>query len=121
MAVSVWRRGAANGFTAQLNRNDTWPDRKSPGQVVIPGLRKLTAASDFQGYFDVYDATLHESGGGMTLTAYLRADTAQLVVDVTGADPGSTQTAQVKLWSGRPSRVVARLLELGGTDQDHFQ
>ena len=69
--------------------------------MVIPGLSTLTGASDFKGYFDLYDGTLHESGGGMTLTAYVRADAAQLVVDVTGADPTSTQTAQVKLWSGR--------------------
>src|ERR1041385_619155 len=28
LGVAVW---AANGFTAQLNRNDTFPTRKSPG------------------------------------------------------------------------------------------
>lgn len=97
----------ANGFTAQLNRNDTFPDRKSPGQVVIPGLSRLTGAADFKGYFDLYDGTLYESGGGMTLKAYVRADTSQLVVDVTGADPGSSQTAQVKLWSPRDPRAEA--------------
>src|ERR1041384_4851824 len=44
----------------------------------------------------------------MTLTAYVRADTAELVVDVTGADPSSSQTAQVKLWSSRnPSAQVS--------------
>ncbi|MEE3921091.1 hypothetical protein V2I01_31595 [Micromonospora sp. BRA006-A] len=42
---------------------------------------------------------MRASGGGMTMTAYVRADAAQLVVDVTGADPNSTQSAQVKLWS----------------------
>ena len=98
LGTAAW---AANGFTAQLNRTDTFPDRKSPGQVVIPGLSRLTGAADFSGYLDLYDGTLHESGGGMTLNAYVRADTAQLVVDVTGADPASTQTAQVKLWSSR--------------------
>jgi hypothetical protein len=35
LGVAAW---AANGFTAQLNRDDTFPDRKSPGQVNIPGL-----------------------------------------------------------------------------------
>lgn len=104
LGVGAW---AADGFTAQLNRNDTFPDRKSPGWVVIPGLSRLTGASDFKGYLDVYDGTLHESGGGMTLTAYVRADASQLVVDVTGADPGSTQTAQVKLWSGRSPSAQA--------------
>ena len=98
LGAAVW---AAGGFTAQLNRADTMPDRKSPGQLVIPGLAKLTTASDFKGYLDLYDGMLHESGGGMTLTAYLRSDKAELVVDVTGADPNTAQTAQVKLWSGR--------------------
>ncbi|MEV6012356.1 hypothetical protein AB0M29_36830 [Streptomyces sp. NPDC051976] len=104
LGAAVW---AANGFTAQLNRSDTFPDRKSPGQVVIPGVSKLTDAPDFAGYLDVYDGMLHESGGGMTLTAYVRSDTAQLVVDVTGADPSSMQTAQVKLWSGRSPAATA--------------
>jgi hypothetical protein len=104
LGAAVW---AANGFTAQLNRTDTFPDRKSPGQLVVPGLAKLTTAADFTGYLDPYDGMLHESGGGMALTAYVRADTAQLVVDVTGADPNSTQTAQVKLWSGRSPSASA--------------
>ncbi|MEV5750462.1 hypothetical protein AB0L00_21800 [Actinoallomurus sp. NPDC052308] len=104
LGAAVW---AANGFTAQLNRSDTFPDRKSPGQLVIPGLAKLTGAPDFTGYLDPYDGMLHESGGGMSLTAYVRARTAQLVVDVTGADPNGTQTAAVKLWSGRNPSVRA--------------
>jgi hypothetical protein len=104
LGAAAW---AANGFTAQLNRTDTFPDRKSPGQVVIPGLSRLTGAADFSGHLDLYDGTLRESGGGMTLTAYVRADTAQLVVDVTGADPAGTQTAQVKLWSSRSPTASA--------------
>jgi hypothetical protein len=36
----------------------------------------LTGAADFSGYLDPYDGTLYESGGGMTLAAYVRADTA---------------------------------------------
>ena len=113
LGAAVW---AANGFTAQLNRTDTFPDRKSPGQVTIPGLARMTGAADFTGRLDLYDGTLRQSGGGMTMTTYVRADTAQLVVDVTGADPNSTQTAQVKLWSGRApaaraSGAVATLAE----------
>ncbi|MFB9238663.1 cellulose-binding domain-containing protein [Plantactinospora siamensis] len=104
LGVAEW---AANGFTAQLNRNDTLPDRRSPGQVVIPGLSRLTGAADFHGYLDLYDGTLHESGGGMTMTAYVRADAPELVVDVTGADPNSSQSAQVKLWSGRSPSAQA--------------
>jgi hypothetical protein len=113
LGAAVW---SADGFTAQLNRTDTFPDRKSLGQVVIPGLSRLTGAADFSGRLDLYDGMLRQSGGGMTLTAFIRADTQQLVVDVTGADPNATQTAQVKLWSGRTptaraSGAVAALAE----------
>ncbi|QNE21877.1 RICIN domain-containing protein [Kribbella qitaiheensis] len=104
LGAAVW---SAGGFTAQLNRTDTFPDRKTLGQVVIPGLSRLTSAADISGTLDLYDGMLRQSGGGMTLTAFVRADTRQLVVDVTGADPNSTQTAQVKLWSGRSSQARA--------------
>src|SRR5882757_4673810 len=50
VGAAVW---AANGFTAQLNRDDTFPDRKSPGQVTIPGLAKLTSAADFAAHLDL--------------------------------------------------------------------
>jgi hypothetical protein len=35
LGVAEW---AANGFTAQLNRSDTMPNRLSPGQLNIGGL-----------------------------------------------------------------------------------
>jgi hypothetical protein len=104
LGVAGW---AANGFTAQLNRGDTLPNRLSPGQVLIPGLSKLVNAPDFAGYLDLYQGMLIESGGGMTMTAYVRADAPELVVDVTGADPNSMQTAQVELWSGRSPKALA--------------
>ena len=44
LGAAIW---AADGLTAQLNRGDTLPDRKSPGRVVIPGLARLTAAPVF--------------------------------------------------------------------------
>ncbi|RKQ93334.1 concanavalin A-like lectin/glucanase superfamily protein [Solirubrobacter pauli] len=111
--AAVW---GAGGFTAQLNRGDTWPTRKSPGQVTIPGLAPLTNAADYRGSVDLYDATFRQSGGGMTATTYVRADKDQLVVDVTGADPNSTQTARINLQSGRnptagASDGIARLAE----------
>ncbi len=104
LGVAAW---AADGFTAQLNRADTMPDRLSPGQVVIPGLSSLTGASDYHGRLDLYDGTLVESGGGLTATAYVSADSDQLVVDVTGADPTVPQTAQVKLWEPRTPTAQA--------------
>jgi hypothetical protein len=98
LGVAAW---AAGGFTAQLNRSDTLPGRKSPGQLQIPGLSALTGASDFKGSLDVYSGVLNESGGGMTLKAWVSATKDELVVDVTGADPGAQQSATVSLWSGR--------------------
>jgi hypothetical protein len=102
---AVW---AASGITVQLNRVDTFPDRKSPGQVTIPGLSTITGASDFHGTLDLYNATLILSGGGMTARIYIRADSDELVVDVTGAKPSSNQTASVGLWASRnPTAAVS--------------
>jgi len=103
LGVAAW---AAGGFTAQLNRSDTLPDRKSPGQVQIPGLSTLTGAADFKGYLDVYTGVLNESGGGMTLKAWVSATKDELIVDVTGADPNAQQTATVSLWSGRSPQAA---------------
>ncbi|MGC0314927.1 ricin-type beta-trefoil lectin domain protein [Kitasatospora acidiphila] len=104
LGAAVW---AAGGFTAQLNRADTLPGRKSPGWLQIPGLSRITGASDFSATVDPYDGMLRESGGGMTATVYVRADKDELVVDVTGADPNSTQSATVNLWSGRTPTAAA--------------
>ena len=41
-----------------LNRADTFPGRKSPGQVVIAGLAQLDNASDFSGRLDLYVGVL---------------------------------------------------------------
>ena len=43
----------------------------------------------------------------MTATSYVRADKDELVIDVTGADPASTQTASVDLQSGRHTGAAA--------------
>jgi hypothetical protein len=104
LGAAAW---AAGGFTAQLNRADTLPGRKSPGQVTIPGLSTLTGASDFKGTLDLYTGVLNESGGGMTLKAWVSATKDELVVDVTGADPNAQQSATVSLWSGRAPQAAA--------------
>jgi hypothetical protein len=117
LGAAVW---AANGLTAQVNRWDTFPDRKSPGQLVVPGLSKMTQAADFKGHLDLYDATLVESGGGMTAAIYVRADAQELIVDVTGADPSSMQSAEVHLWTGRSPTAQANdaIATLAETWQD---
>jgi hypothetical protein len=120
MGAAVW---AAGGLTAQLNRSDTFPQRKSPGWLTIPGLAALTSAPDFSARLDLYDGTLVESGGGMTATIYTRADKDELVVDVTGADPATAQTAQLALWSGRSPQALAsgKIATLGETWVDNTQ
>ncbi|GAA1957800.1 RICIN domain-containing protein [Kitasatospora viridis] len=120
LGAAVW---AAGGFTAQLNRSDTLPDRKSPGWLTIPGLAKLTSAPDFAAHLDLYDGTLVESGGGMTATVYIRADKDEMVVDVTGADPATPQTARLALWSGRSPQALAagQVAALGETWVDNSQ
>jgi hypothetical protein len=104
LGVAAW---AAGGFTAQLNRSDTMPYRLSPGQVQIPGLSAMTSASDFTGTLDLYNGALDESGGGMTLQAWVPAGKDELIVNVTGANPGTRQTATLSLWSGRSPTAAA--------------
>ena len=104
LGVAAW---AANGFTAQLNRSDTMPSRLSPGQVQIPGLAAMTSASNFSGTLDLYNGVLHESGGGMTMQAWVPAGKDELIVDVTGANPGTPADRDLYLWSGRTPTATA--------------
>ena len=104
LAVAEW---SDNGLTAQLNRVDTLPNRKSPGQVIVPGLSVLTKKGCYHGSLDLYDAMFRESGGRMTATAYILQNKDEFIVDVTGADPNETQTAQIQLWAGRSPTASA--------------
>ncbi|HJP77314.1 MAG TPA: hypothetical protein VJ914_23800 [Pseudonocardiaceae bacterium] len=104
LGIGLW---SANGLTAQLNRADTLPDRLSPGQLTIPGLAALTSAPDYHATLDLYDGVFTESGGGMTARAYVPAGHDELVVDVTGANPATTQTAQLALWQPRTPTAAA--------------
>ncbi|MEO6965338.1 MAG: glycoside hydrolase [Acidobacteriaceae bacterium] len=105
LGVAVW---SADGFTAQLNRADTLPDRLSPGQVVLPGLTPLIRAGDYAGRLDLYNGEFQEHGGGMTAKAYVQPDTDTLVIDVTGALPAEQQTAQLRLWEPRTAQTLAK-------------
>ncbi|MFP5230837.1 MAG: glycosyl hydrolase family 95 catalytic domain-containing protein [Acidobacteriota bacterium] len=104
LGVAVW---SAEGFTAQLNRNDTLPDRLSAGQLVIPGLSVLTGAADYSGRLDLYRGEFSERGGGMSVTAYVEPKTDALIVDVSGANPDREQTAVLRLWHPRAPRAAA--------------
>lgn len=98
LGVAVW---GEQGFTAQLNRADTFPNRLSPGQVVIPGLKRLAGAADYSGRVDLYNGEFVEHGGGMTATVFVQPGADVLVVEVKGADPSTVQTATLHLWSPR--------------------
>src|ERR1700733_13035550 len=103
LGVAVW---SADGLTAQLNRNDTLPDRLSPGQVVIPGLAALTAATDYSGRLDLYNGEIREQGGGVQASIYVQPETDTLVVDVRGTNPDKPQTAQLRLWAPRTTHAA---------------
>jgi hypothetical protein len=103
LGLAVW---AQDGYTAQLNRGDTFPLRLSPGQVVVPGLNKLIGAGDYSGRLSLYDGEFRQSGAGMTAITYVDEALDVMVIDVTGADPKVPQTAELRLWSPRKPQVV---------------
>ena len=98
LGAAVW---AEDGFTAQFNRADTFPLRLSAGQLVVPGLSKLTSSSDFSAKLNMYDGEFQAQGGGLTATAFIQKSTDVFELDVSGADPAVLQTAILKLWEPR--------------------
>jgi alpha-L-fucosidase 2 len=104
LGVAVW---SADGLTAQLNRNDTLPDRLSPGQLIIPGVAAVTRAEDYAGRLDLFRGEFREQGGGMTVKAFVEPDMDTLIVDVAGANPNQPQTAVLKLWAPRAPHAGA--------------
>jgi hypothetical protein len=60
----------------------------------------MTSASNFSGYLDLYNGRLHESGGGITMNAWVPAGKDELIVDVTGVDASTQQSATLSLWDG---------------------
>ncbi len=104
LGAAVW---SADGMTIQLNRADTLPHRLSPGQITIPGLAKLTRASDYSGRLDLYNGAFVERGGGMSATVYVQPRTDTLIIDVTGAEPSRPQTATLQLWEPRSPKASA--------------
>jgi len=94
LGVAVW---SADGLTAQLNRVDTLPDRVPVARVAVPGLSKLTDAADYAGRLGLYDAVFHEQGNGMRAAVYVEMGSDNLVIDVSGADAETVQTASISL------------------------
>ncbi len=67
----------------------------------------MTSASNFTGTLDLYNGVLDESGGGMTMQAWVPAGKDELIVNVTGANPATQETADLHLWSGRSPTAAA--------------
>jgi alpha-L-fucosidase 2 len=104
LGLAVW---AQDGYTAQLNRGDTFPLRLSPGQIVVPGLKQLTQAGDYSARLNLYDGEFQQQGGGMTATTYVMDALDAVAIEVKGADPKTTQTAELRLWSPRQPQGLA--------------
>ena len=67
----------------------------------------MTSASNFSGTLDLYNGVLDETGGGMSLQAWVPAGKDELIVNVTGANPSTQETATLNLWSGRSPAAAA--------------
>jgi alpha-L-fucosidase 2 len=102
LGIAIW---AADGMTIQLNRADTLPGRLSPGQIVVPGLSRLTSARDYAGRVDLYNGEFTESGNGMSATVSIDPDLDVVVVDVKGTNAKNPQTVEARLWSPRHARA----------------
>lgn len=105
LGLAAW---SEDGLTLQLNRADTLPGRLSPGQVVLPGLKRLAGAPDYAGRLDLHDGEFRESGAGMQATIYVQPGTDVAVIDVRGADPEVRQSVQLHLWQPRRPQAIAQ-------------
>jgi alpha-L-fucosidase 2 len=92
LGAAAW---SADGLTVQLNRGDTLPELLPVARISIPGLAAMTAAADYSGRLSLYDAEFQEQGAGIHATVFVDTASDTLVVDVTGANPGQTQTAKL--------------------------
>jgi alpha-L-fucosidase 2 len=98
LGAAVW---AADGMTIQLNRSDTLPGRLSPGQIVIPSLKKMTADRGFTARLALFDGEWRQSGAGMSARVLVDRQADRLIIDVEGVDPADEQTVQLYLWEPR--------------------
>jgi len=105
LGLAAW---SEDGLTLQLNRADTLPGRLSPGQLVVPGLKRLVEAPDYAGRLDLHDGEFHESGAGMQATVYVQPDTDVAVIEVHGADPDVRQSVLLRLWHPRKPQAIAQ-------------
>ena len=104
LGVAVW---SEDGLTAQLNRVDTLPDRLPLARVTVPGLATLTAAKDYSGRLDVFNAEFHEQGAALRATIFVDSTSDTLVIEVTGANPNQPQKVNLSLAPPRAPKAEA--------------
>ncbi|MET0226153.1 MAG: hypothetical protein ABW187_06925 [Dokdonella sp.] len=98
LGAAFW---AADGLSVQLNRADTLPGRLSPGQVIFPGLKMMTADRAFHGRLDLTRGALEESGHGIALKAIVDRRADRVIVDLAGLPPDQPQRIVLQLWAPR--------------------
>jgi alpha-L-fucosidase 2 len=103
LGAAFW---AADGLTVQLNRIDTLPYRRSPGQVVLPDLKRMISDRHFQGRVRLYDGVLEETGGGVAMRAWVDRDADRVVIDLSGLPSTAPQHVQLRLWEPRAPNAM---------------
>jgi alpha-L-fucosidase 2 len=105
LGASFW---SAGGLTLQLNRTDTLPERRSPGQVSFPDLKGLIEDRRFRGRLNLEEGALVETGGGISLRAWVDHDADRVIVDVRGLAPQRLQHIRLALWAPRKPTASAQ-------------
>jgi hypothetical protein len=100
LGVAAW---AASGFTAQLNRSDTQPDRLSPGQV------QVSFNPNVDGSFRVVVASPRWTGGNTASTA------SGLAGSDAAAAESSLQSSQSSWWKSFWADSVSALATTGSS------
>ena len=105
LGAALW---SAQGLTIQLNRADTLPERRSPGQVTFPDLGILIKDRRFRGRLNLKDGVLEETGGGVSLQAWVDHGADRVIIDMRGLTPQKVQHIRLALWE--PRKPIASAL-----------
>ena len=105
LGAAFW---SAQGLTIQLNRADTLPQRRSPGQVTFPDLRSLISDRHFRGRLNLEDGVLEETGGGISLRAWVDHNADRVIIDFSGLPVEKVQHIRLSLWEPRKPMAFAQ-------------
>lgn len=105
LGAAFW---SAQGLTLQLNRTDTLPERRAPGQVTFPDLGIMITDRRFRGRLNLEEGLLEEAGNGISLKAWVDHDADRVIVDIRGLEPEKLQHIRLALWEPRRPQAAAR-------------